>query len=70
MNAALFDPTTCDLLAGVHHNEGAPASLFINGKWVPANNGETRTIINPADNTTVGVVSEASDEDTLSLIHI
>ena len=64
MNAVLFDPTTCELLAGVHKNEGAPASLFINGEWVAAEKGETRTITNPADNSTVGLVSEASDEDT------
>ena len=46
MNAVLFDPTTCELLAGVHKNEGAPASLFINGEWVAAEKGETRTITN------------------------
>ena len=59
----LFDPTTSELLAGVHSGS-APASLYINGQWEPATSGETRTIINPADGTTVGVVSEASEEDT------
>lgn len=62
--STLFNPAECELLKGVHANPEQPASLFINGEWVPATKGETRTIINPADNTTVGVVSEASDEDT------
>lgn len=39
------------------------ATLFIDGKWVPASSGETRTVICPADQTEVGVVSEATAED-------
>ena len=30
-----------------------PASLFIDGSWVPAASGATRTITCPADGTTV-----------------
>ena len=39
------------------------ATLFIDGKWVPSSTGETRTVICPADQSEVGVVSEASAED-------
>lgn len=41
-----------------------PRSLYIDGTWVPSSSGETRTIICPADNSTVGVVSEATETDT------
>lgn len=41
-----------------------PATLFINGEWVPSSNGATRTINCPADGTEVGVVSEATTADT------
>ena len=43
---------------------GNPATLFINGEWVPSSSGATRTIICPADGTEVGVVSEATGADT------
>ena len=59
----LFDPTQCELLAGVHDGD-APASLFIDGHWESAAAGEVRTITCPADGSTVGTVSEAHDEDT------
>lgn len=59
----LFNPADCALLSGVH-NADSPASLFVDGEWVPAADGATRTITNPADGSTVGVVSEASDVDT------
>ena len=65
----LFDPTQTELLKGVHA-DGAPKSLFINGKWEAAQSGETRTIICPADGSTVGLVSEASDEDTERAIKV
>lgn len=65
----LFDPTATDYLAGVHADATAK-SLFINGRWEAAANGETRTIICPADGSTVGVVSEASDEDTIRAIKV
>ena len=65
----LFDPTTTELLHGVHSG-GAPKSLFINGQWEAAQDGETRTIICPADGSTVGVVSEASEADTLRAIQV
>ncbi|AZA10496.1 aldehyde dehydrogenase family protein [Corynebacterium gerontici] len=69
MTSKLFDPTTCELLRGVHSNEG-PASLYIDGKWQPAADGATRTIVCPANGTEVGSVSEASDADTERAIEI
>ncbi|RRO95530.1 betaine-aldehyde dehydrogenase, partial [Corynebacterium bovis] len=63
----LFDPTTCDLLSGVHAGDG-PASLYIDGRWEAAAAGGTRTITCPADGTTVGTVSEADDADTLRAV--
>src|SRR5699024_10852116 len=41
----------------------AAATLFIDGQWVPSSSGATRTVICPADQTEVGVVSEATAED-------
>ncbi|MGP9746719.1 aldehyde dehydrogenase family protein [Brachybacterium sp. AOP29-B2-41] len=41
----------------------ASATLFIDGQWVPSSSGATRTVICPADQTEVGVVSEATAED-------
>lgn len=59
----LFDPTREPLLVDVHDGE-QPKSLFIDGEWQSAAEGETRTIVCPADGTVVGTVSEASDADT------
>ena len=53
----LFDPTQTELLKGVHA-DGAPKSLFINGKWEAAQSGETRTIICPADGLSLIHISE------------
>lgn len=39
-------------------------TLFINGQWVAASDGGTRTVYCPANGTEVGVVSEATTEDT------
>lgn len=39
-------------------------TLFIDGQWVPASDGGTRTIYCPADGREVGVVSEATTADT------
>lgn len=39
-------------------------TLFIDGAWVAASNQATRTVYCPADGTEVGVVSEATTEDT------
>ncbi|HJF14345.1 MAG TPA: aldehyde dehydrogenase family protein [Enteractinococcus helveticum] len=39
-------------------------TLFIDGQWVPASNGGSRTIYCPADGSEVGIVSEATAEDT------
>lgn len=44
------------------------ATLFINGSWVSAESGETRTIYCPADGTNVGEVSEAGEADALKAI--
>lgn len=44
------------------------ATLFIDGQWVPAASGETRTITCPADGTEVAVVSEAGEADALKAI--
>lgn len=41
----------------------SPATLFIDGAWVPSSTGETRTITCPADGSEVGVVSEAGADD-------
>lgn len=65
----LFDPAHSPLLKGVHSND-AVASLFIDGQWQPAADGETRTIINPADGSEVGIVSEASEKDTIRAIEV
>ena len=46
----------------------AAASLFINGRWVPAADGGTREIHCPADGTLVGLVSEATTADVESAI--
>ena len=39
-------------------------TLFIDGQWVASSNQATRTIYCPADGSEVGVVSEATTEDT------
>jgi len=39
-------------------------TLYIDGQWVPAIDGGTRTITCPADGTEVAVVAEATSEDT------
>ena len=39
------------------------ATLFIDGQWVPSSSGGTRTVTCPADQSEVGVVSEATAED-------
>ncbi|GAA3279375.1 aldehyde dehydrogenase family protein [Nesterenkonia halobia] len=44
------------------------ATLYIDGRWVPAESGETRTITCPADGSEVGVVAEAGEADTLKAI--
>lgn len=41
-----------------------PNTLFIDGQWVSAQDGRTREIRNPADDTLVAVVDEASPADT------
>ncbi|WP_043441726.1 MULTISPECIES: aldehyde dehydrogenase family protein [Arthrobacter] len=41
-----------------------PATLFIDGAWVPASDGGTRTISCPADGSFVAEVSEGTREDT------
>ncbi|WP_129662318.1 aldehyde dehydrogenase family protein [Rothia uropygialis] len=43
-------------------------TLYINGKWVSAQNGGTRKIVCPADGSEVGVVAEATSADTESAI--
>ncbi|GAA3285192.1 aldehyde dehydrogenase family protein [Nesterenkonia halobia] len=43
-------------------------TLYIDGRWVPAESGETRTITCPADGSEVGVVAEAGEADTLKAI--
>ena len=35
-------------------------TLFIDGQWVPASNGGSRTIYCPADGSEVGIVSGAT----------
>ena len=43
-------------------------TLFIDGRWVPARQGGTRTIHCPADGSEVGVVAEATSADTEAAI--
>ncbi|WP_026918747.1 aldehyde dehydrogenase family protein [Gordonia shandongensis] len=45
-----------------------PATLFIDGEWVPATDGATRDIHCPADGSLVATVSEAGEQDTLRAI--
>ncbi|RAV32378.1 aldehyde dehydrogenase family protein [Corynebacterium heidelbergense] len=59
----IFDPHQSSLLEGTLPAAG-PASLFIDGQWVPARDGGTRRICNPADGSFVGEVSEAGEDDT------
>ncbi|WP_404434936.1 aldehyde dehydrogenase family protein [Rothia sp. BD8] len=40
------------------------STLYIDGAWVPTEDGGTRTITCPADGTEVGVVAEATAKDT------
>ncbi|WP_448855452.1 aldehyde dehydrogenase family protein [Corynebacterium camporealensis] len=63
----LFDPTQTEYLRAVHSGD-SPKSLFINGQWEAAEAGNTREIICPADGTSVGFVSEASEDDTIRAI--
>ncbi len=42
--------------------------LFLDGRWVPAADGGTRSITCPADGSPVGTVAEASETDTLLAI--
>ncbi|GAB3946150.1 aldehyde dehydrogenase family protein [Corynebacterium tapiri] len=65
----LFNPAEAALLDGVHTG-GSPKSLFIDGQWEAAASGNTRTIVCPADGTTVGTVSEAAEEDTIRAIAV
>src|SRR5699024_7805720 len=39
-------------------------TLYIDGAWVSASNGATRTVYCPADGSKVGIVSEATTQDT------
>jgi succinate-semialdehyde dehydrogenase/glutarate-semialdehyde dehydrogenase len=42
----------------------APASLYINGEWVPASSGKTFDVFNPADGELLGKVSDADAGDS------
>jgi betaine-aldehyde dehydrogenase len=42
--------------------------LFIDGRWVAAAAGGTRSIVCPADGTLVGTVAEATEQDTVAAI--
>ncbi|WP_392545429.1 aldehyde dehydrogenase family protein [Oryzobacter telluris] len=44
------------------------SELFLDGRWVPAAEGGTRSITCPADGSPVGTVAEATDADTLAAI--
>ena len=43
-------------------------NLYIDGKWVPAGDGGTRDIINPADGSVVAVVDEATPADAVAAV--
>ena len=53
---------------GVEEGLSVSSTLYIDGAWVPAEDGGTRTITCPADGTEVGVVAEGTREDTLAAI--
>ena len=44
------------------------SALFIDGEWISAKDGATRTIVCPANGREVGVVPEASAQDTIRAI--
>ncbi|SDH85451.1 aldehyde dehydrogenase (acceptor) [Alteribacillus persepolensis] len=46
----------------------SPKTMFINGEWVAAASGQTRTIINPFNQETVAEVPEGDETDTQSAI--
>lgn len=45
------------------------ATLYIDGAWTSAAEGNTREIVCPADGTVVGTVDEATETDTIAAIH-
>ena len=52
------------LRTGVEEGLSVSSTLYIDGAWVAAEDGGTRTITCPADGTEVGVVAEATAKDT------
>lgn len=42
--------------------------MYIDGKWVANENGDTREVINPADREVIGIVTEGSVEDAKKAI--
>ncbi|CDQ20694.1 aldehyde dehydrogenase (acceptor) [Halobacillus karajensis] len=44
-------------------------NMYINGEWVPAENGTTRTIINPFNQEPIAEVAEGDETDTQAAIH-
>jgi len=44
-------------------------SMYINGQWVPAANGQTRTIINPYNQEPIAEVPEGDETDTQAAIN-
>ncbi|MFQ3343424.1 MAG: succinate-semialdehyde dehydrogenase/glutarate-semialdehyde dehydrogenase, partial [Oceanospirillaceae bacterium] len=45
-----------------------PTDLYINGQWVPAADGGTFSVINPANNQALTSVASACEQDVLSAI--
>ncbi len=43
--------------------------MYINGKWVPAESGETRTILNPFNQETIALAAEGNEVDAQAAIH-
>ena len=46
----------------------APASILIDGRWVPARSAETRTISNPTTVERIGLVPECGTDDVTAAV--
>ncbi len=49
-------------------SEQAIGKMFIDGKWVLSSSSETRSVINPADGSVIGLVTEGTAEDVKTAV--
>src|SRR6266851_2284896 len=54
-------------MSGPEHGHGH-LKMWIGGQWVDAHSGKTRTIVNPADQSTLATVPEAGAEDVRAAV--